>query len=99
MIHPKELNEKSALETKSAAYLSEFNSLESKFDGHIKKGEMNLLKGEKIHFTIHDSQNEYGSLNDVITKYKEAGWDVKLQRSWSALFVDVYLGTFDRNGI
>lgn len=89
MILPSDLNEQAASDRKANAYLQEFSDIENKFDAFIEKYQLNLLAGTSISFMVHEEQNQYDSLKDVINKYKEAGWFIKTSRSWSARFIDI----------
>lgn len=91
MIAPLELNVKNGLAYREEQHSKEFFLIEKKIDIHIRDRELDLLNGERIYFTIHDSENKYGSLEAIVKKYEEAGWTVNVKRSWGALFSDICL--------
>lgn len=91
MIKPNELDRNNVITHNNEQYAIERAKIENKFDFTITKYQLELLNGKEIKFTVHDSENQYNSLKDVVNDYRKEGWCIDCMRPWTALFEEISL--------
>lgn len=88
MIKPIELTEQVKSKGLDSLYLKECSNIEAKIDDCILNG---FLLGISVFNTsVHDTEKLHpNSFIDTIKRYKDAGWEIKHYKPWSALFVSI----------